>query len=256
MLAGSIFSAILLIIYHFMFSAKPDDLTRTVVQRSWTGRQVGLLLAGFILMSIILSAVQMLSGGRECPVSQLATVLLFSASQLLILQLIGRERKRGWVRDFGMDPGKLKLLPLALGIYLSTIFGLGFVTMIYHKILEQSFGMEVDMQAVVVQITSSQSWLKVGYILLAVVVAPLYEEMIFRGVLFAYLLRRGGLALAMVAVSLLFALLHFHIPSMAPLFLLSVVLCLTYWRTGSLWVNIGVHALFNGATITFLLVMN
>ena len=78
---------------------------------------------------------------------------------------------------------------------------------------------------------------------------PLYEEVLFRGVLFPYLTKRAGLAGGTLLVSALFALLHFHLPSMAPLFLLSIALCLAYWRTGSLWVNIGIHAIFNATSI-------
>lgn len=251
----SIYSAILLVIYNKKFPANRENLTHTIIQRAWSGRHVGLLLTGFIGLGILLSAIQALSGASPAPAAQLTSVLIFSASQLLILRLIGKERKCGWDRDFGMQPCKLKLLPLSLAIYFSSIIVLGISTMIYHKVLEQDFGIQTDLQDVVLLIANSRSWVRVGFILLAVVVAPLYEELIFRGVFFAYLVRRTGLGPAMVAVSLVFALVHFHIPSLLPLFLLSIVLCLAYWRTGSLWTNIGVHALFNGATVTFLLLM-
>ena len=43
--------------------------------------------------------------------------------------------------------------------------------------------------------------------------------------------------------------MHFHLPSFAALFLLSGALCLAYWRTGSLWVSIGMHTIFNAVSI-------
>ncbi len=255
-LFGSIYSIILLFTYNKKFPARRENLTRTIRERAWSGPQVGLLLAGFIGLGILMSAIQAWTGASESPASALVALLLFSVSQILILRLIGRKRKCGWRDDFGMNPDRLKLLPLSLAIYLATIFGLGIATTIYHRMLEQYFGIKPDPQEMVQVIASSRSWVKAGFILLAVIVAPLYEELIFRGVFFAYLTRRIGPDRAMIAVSLAFALIHFHIPSILPLFLLSVILCLSYWRTGSLWTNIGVHALFNGATILFLLLMS
>lgn len=74
----------------------------------------------------------------------------------------------------------------------------------------------------------------------------------FRGILFPFLVQRVGLKWGIVAVSALFAVIHLHVPSMLALFLLSAGLCVAYWRTGSLWVSIGMHAIFNGVTILLL----
>ena len=91
--------------------------------------------------------------------------------------------------------------------------------------------------------------MRLAYILVAVFGAPVYEELIFRGILFPYLAKRAGLAGGVVATSLVFALVHLHLPSMVPLGLLSAALCLAYWRTGSLWPSIGMHMLFNAVSI-------
>jgi membrane protease YdiL (CAAX protease family) len=119
------------------------------------------------------------------------------------------------------------------------------VTQGYHWMLYHWFGMELTMQDAAQAITEERSWLEAGYILAAIVVAPVYEELIFRGILFPYLSKRVGVTGGVLTVSILFGLIHFHTPSILPLFLLSVVLCLAYWRTGSLWVSIGIHATFN-----------
>jgi len=254
-LAGSILSVILLVVYSRKHPADPDQLTYTVQQRSWSGHQVILILIGFVGLALLLSFIQPVVANSDQPAARLIPVLIFSAAQLAILLLIGLQRKRGWNKDFGMYFRQLKLLPVSLAVYLAMLPILGIITMAYHTFLQRVFGIDPDMQEVAHLISDSQAWTRVGFILLAVVVAPFYEELIFRGVFFSYLSRRVGLAGSTIAVSLIFAFIHFHIPSMLPLFLLSIVLCLAYWRTGSLWTNIGVHALFNGVTIMLLILV-
>ena len=90
-------------------------------------------------------------------------------------------------------------------------------------------------------------------ILMAVVVAPVAEEIIFRGYFYGVIRRYGGRIPAILTSSLLFAAIHLHLPSAPGLFLLAVILCFLYERTGSLWGNITLHAAFNTSTIVTLL---
>jgi membrane protease YdiL (CAAX protease family) len=246
---GSLFSATLLCILNSVFPAARNRLTDTLIARSWSRRQGLLLLGAFIGLSVLISLLQILPGVDQSDLAQLLIILLFSFSQIAVLQALGRSRAKGWSEDFGMARKRLKLLPLSFLIYLAVLPLIGLISLLYQKILVQLLGNEVEIQAIAQLISDSNSWVKAGYIALAVVAAPLYEEIIFRGVLFPMAARRIGLPGGMLAISAVFALLHFHLPSLMPLFLLSIVLCLTYWRTGSLWTSIGLHALFNGATV-------
>ncbi len=251
-LFGSIYSMILLGIYNRKYPAQGEKLSSALAQRSWTGRQVGLLLASFACLMILLPLLNALAGGGDSALAQFIIVLLFSTILISLVIFISRRRKKNWSSDFGMSAHRLTLLPFTLAIYLAMLPVLGIASMLYNRLLESVFGIEVDMQEVAQMIAASNSWLKLGLILLAVLVAPFYEELIFRGVFFPYLLRRIGFLPAMVVVSIAFAGIHFHIPSLLPLFLLSIVLCLAYWRTGTLWISIGLHALFNSVSILYL----
>ncbi len=253
MLLASASSIILLVTFGRKHPADPAQLTSTIQQRSWSRYQVVMLLFAFIGLALLLSFIQPGPAHTEHPAVRLIFVLSFSAAQVAMLLVIGRKRQRGWIQDFGMDFRRLKLLPVSLAIYFAMLPALGILTMAYHAFLYRVFGIDPYMQEVAYLISDSQAWTRIGFILLAVVVAPLYEELIFRGVLFSYLSCRIGFTGSIVAVSIIFALIHFHIPSVFPLFLLSIVLCMAYWRTGSLWTSIGVHALFNSVTIIVLL---
>ncbi len=95
----------------------------------------------------------------------------------------------------------------------------------------------------------------------AVVLAPLAEELLFRGHLqtgLLHLFSRGGRScgarwLAIALTSLVFAWFHQEIWMMPPIFVLSLGLGYAYERTGNLWVSILVHASFNLANITIFL---
>ena len=119
----------------------------------------------------------------------------------------------------------------------------------WHLLLQHITGLEIVLQDVAQAVTQEPSWLRTLYILTAVFAAPLFEEVLFRGMIFPYLVKYTGLAKGTLLVSVSFAVMHFHPPSFVPLVLLSAVLCLAYWRTGSLWVSIGMHAIHNAVTI-------
>lgn len=94
---------------------------------------------------------------------------------------------------------------------------------------------------------------RAAVILMAVVVAPVAEEIIFRGYFYGVIRRYGGRIPALIVSSLLFAAIHIHLPSLPGLFLLAIILCLLYERTGSLWANMTLHAAFNASTIVSLI---
>ena len=89
-------------------------------------------------------------------------------------------------------------------------------------------------------------WLMVGLGLLVAAVGPFFEEVLFRGVLFASLRERLGPTPAALLSGLIFALVHADLNSLGPLFVMGTLLALLYHRTGSLWTSFTTHLLWNG----------
>lgn len=83
----------------------------------------------------------------------------------------------------------------------------------------------------------------------AVLIAPLTEEIIFRGFLFRNLRDTVGKGLAAVLSGLVFGLVHLHPTLILPLTGLGIALALLYEWTGSLWVPIAAHMAFNLLTL-------
>ena len=84
------------------------------------------------------------------------------------------------------------------------------------------------------------------FVVLTVVVAPVVEEVLFRGLLYLPLRAALGPVSAALGVSLLFAFIHLPaLVALVPTFLLAVLLTWLMERTRTLWAPIVGHMLFN-----------
>ena len=94
----------------------------------------------------------------------------------------------------------------------------------------------------------------VAFVIL-VVVAPVVEELIFRGWLYGKLRARAGVAISTLITSLLFGVMHFQWNVGVTVFALSVVLCALREITGTIYAGILTHMLKNGVAFFLLYVL-
>jgi membrane protease YdiL (CAAX protease family) len=87
-----------------------------------------------------------------------------------------------------------------------------------------------------------------------VVIAPVAEEVLFRGYLFGKLRKIVPVWLAIVVTSILFAAIHGAWNLAIDTFALSVVLCLLRISTGSIWASMLLHMAKNGIAFYILFV--
>jgi len=114
----------------------------------------------------------------------------------------------------------------------------------------RALGLPFEVQPLVGLLCQTDAvWFVVSITVFAVVVAPLVEEIFFRGILYPTLRARWGIMPAALVSSFFFALLHFHLPAFLPLLVLAFVLCMAYERTGSLPACIVAHGLFNSLSM-------
>jgi membrane protease YdiL (CAAX protease family) len=88
-------------------------------------------------------------------------------------------------------------------------------------------------------------------VLTGLVLTPVIEELLFRGVLYQALRRRMSIGSAALISAFIFALMHGQIVLLIPFTIMGVVLALIYERSGSLWPTILVHACNNGIILLF-----
>ena len=147
-----------------------------------------------------------------------------------------------------------KLLATGAFLTLATLPLVALVTIPYLRLL-QSLGVQCDPQSValMIQNTADTPWpVRIAVGALAAILVPAIEELVFRGVAFPALARRLGTLPAAILISLVFAVMHEEVPTYAPLFVLSMVFCLAYARTGSLLVPFAMHATHNVIQIALL----
>lgn len=95
----------------------------------------------------------------------------------------------------------------------------------------------------------------ISMFVLVVLIAPLAEEVFFRGFMLPALVSRWGFILGAGTTSLFFAVTHGTLGLVIPAFVAGMLLAWLYYKTGSVWSCVQAHAAQNGVayaiTVTF-----
>ena len=206
----------------------------------------GLIL--FLLMNVTLSF------GRHHPVQLTDRDLLANVlfTLFIILFVAGFLKLRGI--DIDATGGFSRItLKRSLSTAVILLLAAGPLLFLAEALTQGIFGGESSRQEIVDLFNNSSTITqRVIIIVLAVVVAPISEEFIFRFFIYGVLRRYFGIVIALLFNSLLFAAAHTHLPSAAPLFVLGGCFTLAYEWSGSILVSMGMHALFNSVQLIFL----
>lgn len=117
----------------------------------------------------------------------------------------------------------------------------------FYVIIAQRVGLE-ETQDIARQIPEAFGTGTTGFIIafmMVVVLAPVVEELFFRGFLYQALRQRWGANVAIVASGVLFSLAHFSLFLLVPIAVIGFSLAYLYERTDSLGPPIMLHALNN-----------
>ena len=88
----------------------------------------------------------------------------------------------------------------------------------------------------------------IDFLIQAVMIAPVIEELFFRGFLLTYLKTHVKTWPAILISAAVFAVAHQNLDSVLPLWVLGIVLGVAYEHTGSILLPMGIHACFNLTT--------
>jgi len=221
-----------------------------VAPRKTFGLPEAFLAAGLIflvLMNVIASVgrspVQL--ANRDLVANFLITLfIVFFVAAFLKLRGIDVESLAGFSRT---------TLKRALSTAVVLLLAATPLILVTEMVTQNAFGGGSSRQEIVDLFNSSRTiGQRVMIIILAVVVAPIAEEFIFRFFIYGIVRRYFGIAVGLVFNSLLFAAAHTHLPSAAPLFVLASCLTLAYEWSGSILVSMAMHSLFNSVQLIFL----
>jgi len=217
---------------------------------------VGVALTALVVSSVTAEAVR---GWEENPALDPWRAPLAGLSfQLSILAfiLVGQQSETGFIR-LPMSPRvaprqamlRAGFRQFVIAIPLVFVVAAGWERLL---VLFKGLGIPVslDRQEVVELFDLSQPpALILTLVVVAVVLAPITEELLFRGIIYRFLKGRSSPRTAMILSSLLFSAMHFNVMVFIPLFLLGMLLCRSYEREHNLLAPIFFHALFNANTI-------
>ena len=160
----------------------------------------------------------------------------YGSSQCLNIKI--RWRSLGFLKR----PGRREVL-FAIAALISILA----VEVVYFSILaaagvdtESSISATFDEESRVVLVLLS---------ILAVVVAPMTEEVFYRGFVFVGLTRRFGFRWGAVVSGGLFSLSHIEPIALFPFLVLGILLAWVYYRTESLWTPVMVHFFNNSIAV-------
>ena len=174
-------------------------------------------------------------------------ILSFQGMALLLVHFFLREHHTGWVDGFGFNIETRRAIVVgALGglCALPVTWGLE----IFSSILLRLLAFNPKEQEAVQILRSTEGWqnrLVLG--VATIIIAPVAEEILFRGILYPFIKRIGYPKLAWWVTALLFAAVHLNVATFIPLAFLAVVLIWLYEHTGNLLTCIVTHSLFNAA---------
>lgn len=89
----------------------------------------------------------------------------------------------------------------------------------------------------------------------AVIMAPIGEEICFRGFVYNILRQRSGVWPAAIASGLLFGAVHASLVQLLPLTIFGIVQCRLYEKSKTLLLPMAMHALFNSFSVACILAM-
>lgn len=179
--------------------------------------------------------------------------LIVSAAVMLMVIMAFVKIRGGKIRSLGLVraslPSYLWVLP-AMGAYLS-------ILLIGFKLVEVLFpNIDLD-QLQDIAFLSAQGNIEMLLAFVAlIIIAPISEEITFRGFLFGGLKKKLGWIGAAVISSLVFALVHGQLNVAIDTFLLGLVLAWLYRKTKSIWPSIALHAIKNSIAFYLLFFSN
>ncbi len=165
-------------------------------------------------------------------------------SRVGVVEWLGLVWKK-WPWVFLLGPGAVVGMWVVFGVLMS----------VGYSDLMESLGVEKAQETVKLFQKEQDMMVVVLMAFTVLVVAPICEEIVFRGYLYGAVKRFVGPRFSAITTGLVFSAAHGSMVSMLPLFVFGMVLAWLYEHTGSIWAPIAVHFLFNGATVTIQLLL-
>jgi membrane protease YdiL (CAAX protease family) len=239
--------------------------------RPWSGTTpIFLLLVATVVLVFLFVVTALAAGSQVFGMRGTYSILLIGiGTQLAVLTVVcilprqinpefrfqcgGQSDKAvGWGERLFGKWGVFPCLVVAVGVPGGMALVVREIGALLRRITGSSFGLDEAQQAVEELMKHRDDGLYLGLMTLsAVVLAPVLEELFFRGLVYPFLKSRTGAWVSICVTGFIFGAIHFNVAAFLPLMFFGAYLCVIYEKTRDIRIPIAVHALFNLSTTLF-----
>jgi membrane protease YdiL (CAAX protease family) len=203
--------------------------------------------------------VQHLAGAlpKQTTLTQMVIAMLaFQGAIPVLVTLFLKEQGSSWRQSFGLsnDTGRAILI----GLLAACLFlPLGFLLQQFSIMVLQLFSHAKPVEQEVVETIRGTpgTGQRIVFGIMTMILAPLGEEPLFRGIIYSTMKQAGFPRLALFISSGAFALVHFNAAAFLPLLALAIILAIVYEKTDNLLAPIAAHFTFNAIEFTYMLLV-
>ncbi len=263
---ASFIGSILLIRYMLIFLRKKNTHWPEIIAPPLSIIDMILLISGgFVVIgevvfpALIIPVTDLLFNNLDLPLRGSLRVFIgycsMTIAPLLIIRyqlmgLVSPKNQEGWLQ--------WKIKPIKDGI-LKSISGWLMImplVLLVGWIMNEIVGDQGGSNPLLELVLNSDEFIPLLFLLITtVVLAPVFEELVFRGVLLPVLVSKIGRVGGVILSALIFALAHLSVGELPPLFVLGIGLGLMRLSSGRLFPCALMHSLWNGVTFASLLLV-
>lgn len=194
---------------------------------------IGVILLAVIDAGLLFIALQ----GQKGQLAQSGILVLVQLVYLLPVIIIFAYRRIPW-RAIGFGKFNWGTLAIGCGLLITS-----YAIIYFHNLVLMFLGIETqgDELSRLFELLDTPAW----FFFVGAVLAPLVEEIFFRGFLFQGFRARYSWISAMLMSSGIFAIAHLDLASLIPTFILGSLLAYLYHRSNSVWPGVILHVLVN-----------
>ena len=207
---------------------------------TWLGVVLLVLLSVGMLVAVFI--------GINAQFMQNIGVLFLEMIYILPIVLIFLWRRIHW-KYLGFGKFTLNVMGLGCGLLIG-----GYAIIIAHNALLYAFGIEAQGDQIFDIFDQLES--PIWFFITGAVIAPIVEEIFFRGFLFQGFRQKYGWMPAVFLSSAIFGAAHLDPVSLIPTFVLGCVLAYVYHRSNSVWPGILFHAAINSFSLCAVYVLS
>ena len=263
---ASLLGSILLLRYIFIFLRQKNTQWPEIVAPPLSIIDMIILISGgfvvigeVIFPAMIVPIIDLLFENLTSPLKEALRVFVGYCSMTIAPLLIIRYQLMGLVTS-GINGGWLqwKIKPIKEGV-LKSISGWLMImplVLLIGWLMNEIIGDQGGSNPLLDLVLNSDEIIPLLLLLITtVVLAPIFEELVFRGVLLPVLVSKVGKTSGVLLSALIFALAHLSVGELPPLFVLGVGLGLMRLSSGRLFPCALMHSLWNGVTFASLLLV-